>query len=203
MSLPAIVHVARHATPDWARTDIRYDIPPGPPLVEHGVDEARALGVHLRDSGIARLFHSPLVRTAQTATIAAEVAGLEPVRVDAIAEWRSGESETDVLERFRAFWLEAADISRTAGPVALVTHGGPIRALLAHLGLPERELDHYRGQFDHRNPLPPAGVWTTAEVRDSFQHGVTTWRMALSFAPSPFEAYRAADPQPRLRSETR
>ena len=35
-----IVYLARHATPDWNRKDIRYDVAPGPDLVAQGEAEA-------------------------------------------------------------------------------------------------------------------------------------------------------------------
>ena len=35
-----VLYLARHATPDWNMRDIRYDIPPGPPLVPQGEEEA-------------------------------------------------------------------------------------------------------------------------------------------------------------------
>ena len=44
------------------------------------------------------------------------------------------------------------------GPIALFTHGGPVLALLAALGIDDATLETLR-IYDHRNPLPPAGVW--------------------------------------------
>ncbi len=44
------------------------------------------------------------------------------------------------------------------GPVALFSHGGPILALLSALGIDDSTLETLR-IYDHRNPLPPAGVW--------------------------------------------
>jgi hypothetical protein len=76
-----------------------------------------------------------------------------------LAEWERGELEESVLVRFRAFLDDALDESQARGPIVLVTHGGPIRILLADLGLDRAELDHYRRTFDRDNPVPPAGVW--------------------------------------------
>lgn len=178
---PAIVHLARHATPDWSRKDIRYDIPPGPPLTEQGEAEARLLGAYLRDQGVARVYASPLERTRRTAELVGHALDLRPIEEPAIAEWRRDEPETVVRDRFREAWERAAAESLDLGPVAMVTHGGPIRALLAALGMAEAELGHYRAQFDNRNPMPPAGVWSTVRER-----GSDRWRMTLSFAPVPF-----------------
>ena len=44
------------------------------------------------------------------------------------------------------------------GPIALFSHGGPILALLSALGIDDTTLETLR-IYDHRNPLPPAGVW--------------------------------------------
>ena len=57
------IYLARHATPDWNRRDIRYDIAPGPDLVPQGEAEAAQLGEFLRTTGVTRIYASPLVRT--------------------------------------------------------------------------------------------------------------------------------------------
>ena len=59
----AMLYLARHATPDWNMRDIRYDIPPGPPLVPQGEAEAAQLGEFLRQAGVVQIYVSPLVRT--------------------------------------------------------------------------------------------------------------------------------------------
>jgi len=160
----ATVLLARHATPDWNRRDIPYDIPPGPPLTAQGEAEAEKLGHHLLAQGVRKIYASPLVRTLRTAEIAARVCGASLAVAHEIAEWRRDEDEPLVLERTRAFWLRAVHESRTRGPVTLVTHGGCVMAMLHWLGVPQGEMLHYRNQFDHRNPLPPAGVWLTQEA---------------------------------------
>ena len=53
---------------------------------------------------------------------------------------------------FDTAWAEAA-----AGPVAVISHGGPVHVMLEQLGVADDHLWHYRRQFDHQNPLPPAG----------------------------------------------
>ncbi len=174
----AIVYLARHATPDWSRRDIRYDVPPGPPLTPQGQAEARLLGQFFQEAGITRLYASPLERTRHTAALAAEVAGIPVFEEEAIAEWRLGESAEEVLNRFRAFWEEACAESARRGPIGLVTHGGPIRVLLEELGVDRELLAHYQNQFDNRNPLPPAGVWLTRSA-----HGQDGWHLELVFAP--------------------
>ncbi|MGL4651060.1 MAG: histidine phosphatase family protein, partial [Caldilineaceae bacterium] len=162
--LPATVLIARHATPDWSRRDIPYDIPPGPPLTAQVEAEAEKLGSFLREQGVRKIYASPLVRTLKTAEIAARVAGAPVAVAHEIAEWRRDENEALVLERVRSFWLRAVSESRTRGPVTIVTHGGCVLAMLNWLGLPAGEINHYRDQFDHRNPLPPAAAWLTREA---------------------------------------
>ena len=68
------------------------------------------------------------------------------------------------------------------GPIALVTHGGPIRLLLQHLGVAQPCIDFYRRQFDRDNPLPPAGAWC-------FVQNGTIWSGELAFAPQPYRHY--------------
>jgi broad specificity phosphatase PhoE len=173
------IYLARHATPDWSRTDIRYDIPPGPPLTEQGEAEARRLGEFLQPKGIAKVYASPLERTQRTAQLAAELLGLPVVTEELIAEWRRGENETDVAGRFNNFWERICRESEEGGPVLLVTHGGPIKVMLLNLGMPRPVVDEWCRKFDRGNPVPPAGVWLAANSTSEIP-----WRLALLFHPS-------------------
>ena len=177
------IYLVRHATPDWSRTDLRYDIPPGPPLTPVGEEEARKLGEFLHSAGVVKLYASPLERTMRTAELAAAVAALPVVIDEQIAEWRLGEKDEEVLARCRPCVEAALAESLEAGPIALVTHGGPIRLLLQTLGLSQAEVDFYRRQFDRDNPLPPAGVWKLAQ-----QEGTLT-TPEMVFAPQGFKRY--------------
>jgi broad specificity phosphatase PhoE len=181
------VYLVRHATPDWARTDLRYDIPPGPPLTARGEEEAAQLGAFFRQAGVQRVYASPLERARRTAELAAAIAEADVSEEPAIAEWVRGESEVAVLERFLPLWAAACMESEESGAVALVTHGGPIRLLLEHLKLDRAEIDFYRKQFDRDNPLPPAGVWQITRT-----HPDAAWRIELVFAPQPFRRYEPA-----------
>lgn len=172
------VYLARHATPDWSRTDIRYDIPPGPPLTPHGEAEAAKLGEFLRTAGVQRIYASPLERTRRTAEIAGSLVGIEPVTEEAIAEWRRGESEDEVAARFNGLWEKICTEVQSCGPIALVTHGGPVKAMLQSLGMPKATVEEYCRKFDRGNPLPPAGVWlATGNTEDG------TWQLELVFTP--------------------
>lgn len=174
--MTATIYLARHATPDWSRTDIRYDIPPGPPLTAQGESEAEALGSFLRQQGITAIYVSPLERTLRTADIAGEIAGAPVTIEESIAEWRRGEEEGEVVARFATFWEAIRRQAVNEGPIALVTHGGPVAVMLAKLGMSDADLGRYRRQFDRHNPLPPAGVWAATDGGDR-------WQLELVFTP--------------------
>lgn len=186
-----IAYLMRHATPDWSRTDIPYDIPPGPPLTAAGEAEAHSAAEFLATHAITRIYASPLARTHRTAEIVAGHLGLDYTIDPAIAEWRHDEDEDAVTVRSRAFW---DDLWNASHPFAqthgnhyrplIVTHGGPSRLLLQSLGLPLTHMEHFRAQFDHNNPMPPAGIWR-------LDHDSTTrqWSMQLVFAPVEYLSY--------------
>jgi broad specificity phosphatase PhoE len=190
MILPTL-YLIRHATPDWSRTDIPYHLPPGPRLTAHGEQEAAQLGEFLRAMGVRDLWTSPLERCQQTALIAAGVAGLtrapgEPAGLrpePRLAEWQPHEKAPDVLARVWPVWAEAGEVCLAAGPVALVTHGGPISVLLAELGVDPRQIGHYQRIFDRNNPVPPAGAWRA--IRPSPDG---PWSLDLAYTP---EEHRA------------
>lgn len=188
------IYLVRHATPDWSRTDIRYDIPPGPPLTAQGEAEAANLGEFLRTVGIKRIYASPLERTRRTAEIAGGIVGVAPIEEEAIAEWRRGESETEVAARFNGLWEKICSESAAIGPIALVTHGGPVKAMLLSLGLPQTTVDEYCRKFDRGNPLPPAGVWLATGCATE-----TPWDLELIWTPQ--EATKKPL-QPALLTET-
>ncbi len=172
------IYLVRHATPDWSRTDIRYDIPPGPPLTPHGEAEAVKLGEFLRAAGVKRIYASPLERTRRTAEIAGDIVDSIPIEEEAIAEWRRGESEAEVSARFNGLWEKICTESQAIGPIALVTHGGPVKAMLLSLGMPQATVDDYCRKFDRGNPLPPAGVWLATGNMDA-----APWGLELVFTP--------------------
>lgn len=182
-----VIYLARHATPDWNRRDIRYDIAPGPDLLPQGEAEAAQLGEFLRDAGVKRIYASPLVRTRRTAEIAGAIAGATVTVDEAVREYAREENDdvvfTRVYPRLKALLAEAGSHS----PIAIVTHGGPVRVLLERLGLPSDEIWHYRRQFDHQNPLPPAAAWelTPSPVGNE-------WAMRLAFSPIPYTDYLPA-----------
>jgi broad specificity phosphatase PhoE len=177
-SMTQTIYLIRHASPDWERKDIPYDIPPGPPLTDKGQQEAQELGVFLQKAGVRKLYYSPLERSTHTAQIAAAVAGIPLLEQSELAEWVTGEMEAEIHARFWPLMESAMMESVQLGPLGLVTHGGPVAYLLRQLGIDPARLERHRKMFDHRNPLPPAGVW--AARRNSSNDA---WDLQLVFAP--------------------
>ncbi len=171
------VYLARHATPDWSVTDIPYHIPPGPPLIEQGESEAAALGQFLRLQGVKRIFVSPLERCQATAQIAAAAAGARMETVEGLREWQPGEGRELVTARFLPAFETAYRASTQAGPVAMITHGGPIGLMLVELGMDPQTLKDHR-LFDHNNPLPPGGAWEASRTAPD-----GPWNLRLAFVP--------------------
>lgn len=169
----------RHATPEWDRSDIPYDIPPGPPLSLKGEKEARALAAFLKTQAVVRLYSSPFERSTGTARIISALNGI-PYLVDKrLSEWREvAETETRVRRRMASIFARAARESAKIGPIGLVTHAGPVALLLQELGIAPDELAVYRKSFDGPNPLPPAGAWKAQQ-----DPGEDTWNLKLEFTP--------------------
>ncbi len=155
-----------------------------PPLIAQGEAEAARLGEFLRTVGLHKLYVSPLERTLRTAQIAAKIAEVPVMEEEAIAEWRRGESEQQVLERLTPFWEHISQESQENGPIGIVSHGGPVRSLLQYLKLDQAEIDFYRKQFDRDNPVPPAGAWLATRSRFDDR-----WQLELAFTPQPHQVY--------------
>lgn len=180
----SVIYLARHATPDWNRRDIRYDVVPGPDLVPQGEAEAAQLGEFLRSAGVTRIYASPLVRTHRTAEIAGAIAGAQVTVEEAIREMMREENDDGVFARCFPLLEMLINDTPPNRPLALVTHGGPVRVMLERLGLPSDEIWHYRRQFDHQNPLPPAAAWELTRPATG-----STWSMRFAFSPTPYTEY--------------
>jgi len=172
------IYLARHATPDWSRHDLPYHLPPGPPLTETGISEASALGEFLCQAGVQKVFSSPLERCEKTAQIVTRMGGMPLQVIPELQEWQPGEDSQAVHARLWPVFNRAVQISQEAGPVAIITHGGPIGVLLCHLGLGEEGLRRAR-RFDRNNPLPPAGAW---KITPDPLNG--SWSLELVFIPN-------------------
>jgi broad specificity phosphatase PhoE len=171
------IFLARHATPQWMRPEPAYQSMPGPRLNHQGEVEARSLGEFLKVEGIQRVYTSPLERCQQTAWIVARISGAAVEVQPGLAEIHPGEHYESVRQRILPVFEAACRESALSGPHALVTHGGPIAILLRELGLGRNEIQR-KYNFDHGNPLPPAGAWLVERLGND-----KPWSLALIFTP--------------------
>jgi probable phosphoglycerate mutase len=173
-------YLIRHAENDWVGKRIAGWLPEVH-LNEQGRAQAEVLAERLARSGIGAIYSSPLERAVETAAPLARRLGLEVQTSDAIGEvhfgdwtgcdlaaleadprWRwfntfrsgaripGGELMIETQTRFVAE-LERLRDREPGGTVAVVSHGDPIKAALAH----------YAGiQLDlfHRLEISPASV---------------------------------------------
>jgi broad specificity phosphatase PhoE len=160
--------VARHGQTDW-NLERRWQGWADPSLNATGRVQAAAVGEAIAGSGIGAVVSSDLRRASETAEIAAGRLGLavelDPrLREVDVGEWSGlthGEVESRYpqgLERRRSGltgWLEGEELVEMAarvvaalleiggrdrdGPVLVVTHGGPVRAVLTACGVEVRE----------------------------------------------------------------
>ena len=174
------IFLVRHASPDWNLRHIPYDIQPGPPLSLKGEQEAEALAAFLKAHGAVKLYYSPFERSARTAEIISINNRIPSMEEKRLREWRSVDERGEkVGERMSLLFEEISGESADIGPIALVSHGGPIAFLLLALGMEMDKLTEFKKKFDGSNPLPPAGVWS-AEWNEDYK----TWDLNLIFIPS-------------------
>jgi len=159
-----MIYLVRHAATDWS--GVRFCGTTDVALSDEGRRQAAALARVLaeRTRGAASIRTSPARRARETAqAIAGPAAPLiddrlreanfgsceglryedlersEPAVARALLvpgariDWPGGESWSALAARTREAWAEAG---RLPGPVVLVTHGGPARALLELIGCP-------------------------------------------------------------------
>ncbi len=151
-----VVFLARHATPDWNRKDIRYDVAPGPPLVPEGEEEARTLGSYF----CAR----PACAQSLPARLSALCARQNwPVQVAGAASARSKPASQNIAARRTTTRYSHATTTCSSrygreaektGPVAIISHGGPVRVMLERLG--HRQRTHLALSPPIRSPEPAA-----------------------------------------------
>jgi len=174
--LTSCIYLVRHAAPDMQRSDIPYDIPPGPALTAAGELQARLLGEYLHPLQITRLYSSHFLRAQQTAAIAADLVGLAVHIEPGIGEWHASERARDVVARVEPVLDRIKQESERQGPVCLVSHGGPIGVMLRKLGMDREQVDVYRASFGGSTPSPHAGVWRITANGDR-------WEYALVYQP--------------------
>jgi broad specificity phosphatase PhoE len=153
--MPARIILARHGETDW-NLERRWQGHSDRPLNETGREQAEALADELADEPIAAVYSSDLVRAHETARIVAERLGLDVVTVPELRERRFGSWEglqdVEVERRFPGVHgppdgeprdemtrrvlesLQRIAASHEGRTVLVVSHGGPMRAVLRHRG---------------------------------------------------------------------
>ena len=174
------VYLIRHAQPvNLGDASLRYDVPPGPPLSTEGRAQAAMAASFLAGNPPTVVYTSPLDRAIQTAQIMAAQLGV-PLAIDErLAEHRREEAADHVAARVAEFWHErVASALPGSQRVALVSHGSPIKLMLAPLG-DVWTADPERYRFDYGNIVPHAGIWR-ARCTLADNH-LCTWELALIF----------------------
>ena len=92
--------------------------------------------------------------------------------------WQPNENYSDVSDRMKQLLFNVKQQNGNNCKVGLVMHGGPIAVSLGLLGMEEKEITSNR-IYDHKNPLPPAGVWRAELVDEN-----SDWEFELVFAPN-------------------
>lgn len=150
--------LVRHGETDWNR-DRRVQGQTDTPLNATGLAQADALAASLSAEPLVAVYSSDLARARVTAEVVAGVHGL-PVTVDVdlrekdFGTWE-GLTDLEIRERFphvaRGTWGDGETTAQVAeratraivriralqasGNVLVVSHGGTMRAILAHLGV--------------------------------------------------------------------
>jgi len=160
--VPTTILLARHGETDW-NVERRVQGHTDTPLNARGREQSRALADNLAGERLDAVYASDLGRAVETARAVAGPRGLDVVELVELRErhfgtWE-GLSDTEVLERFpdarnQPHWGDGESPAELAsrvlgalrriadtypdGQVLVVTHGGPLRAVLRQC---EVELD--------------------------------------------------------------
>jgi len=150
--------LVRHGETDW-NAERRVQGHSDTPLNETGRAQAAALADALEEKEIDAVYSSDLLRAHETARVVAERRGLEVTAIRDLRErnfgtWE-GLSDDQILERFpeaaKGTWgddesktemarrvydaLQRIAEAHPRGRVVVVSHGGPLRAVLVHCGV--------------------------------------------------------------------
>jgi broad specificity phosphatase PhoE len=148
------LYLVRHAAPNRG-LGVPYNVMPGPPLTEVGLQEAAVTARWLAGRGIQQVLASPFDRTRATAEAIGAALGLPVAFVEALREGGPGEKMDQIRERMAELLGQLDDSPLRC--VALVSHGAPIRALLLHTT--GERIDLKPHVYDYGNCAPTAGVW--------------------------------------------
>jgi uncharacterized phosphatase len=150
--------LVRHGETDW-NLERRVQGHSDTPLNETGRAQAIALADALEGKEIDAVYSSDLLRAHETARVTAERRGLAVTAIRDLRErnfgtWE-GLTDQEIFERFphaqHSSWgdaetrnemagrvlhaLERIALAHPDGHVLVITHGGPVRALLIHCGI--------------------------------------------------------------------
>jgi broad specificity phosphatase PhoE len=150
--------LARHGETDW-NVERRVQGHSDTPLNETGREQASALADELQRERIDAVYSSDLLRAHETARIVADRRGLGVTAIRDLRErdfgtwegltdteiyarhpeaanghWGDGEARADMARRVFDALRRIAE-AHPDGHVLVVTHGGPLRAVLVHCGV--------------------------------------------------------------------
>jgi broad specificity phosphatase PhoE len=150
--------LARHGETDW-NVERRIQGHADTPLNETGRGQAQAMADALAGERIDAVYSSDLLRAHETARIVAERRGLEVTAIRDLRErnfgtwegltddeifarypeaatgsWGDGETREDMAQRVFEALRRIAE-THPEGYVLVVSHGGPLRAVLLHCGV--------------------------------------------------------------------
>lgn len=149
--------LARHGETDWNR-EHRWQGQSDTPLNDTGREQARALAEELAGEPLDAVYSSDLIRAHETARVVAEQRGLDVVAIQDLRErsfgsleglttdeiqtrypgielpWSDGETREAMAERVLGALKRIAETHPDAH-VLVVSHGGPLRAVLTHCGI--------------------------------------------------------------------
>jgi len=149
--------LARHGETDW-NLEHRWQGQSDTPLNDTGRSQARALAQELAAESIDAVYSSDLIRAHETARLIAEPRGLQVIAIRDLRErsfgsveglttdeiqarypgielpWSDGETREAMAARVLGALHRIAETHPDAH-VLVVSHGGPLRAVLTHCGV--------------------------------------------------------------------
>ena len=157
-SAPTIVILVRHAEKG---TDPAND----PPLTTRGTERAAALSEALREAKVAGVYHTPTIRTRETARPVAARFGLTPQLIPLLPRTAQSDAIRAIVRRHPGQTIVLVGHSNTIMPW-LAALGGPVRADLCdheYDGLYTAILDGATtrvidGRYGPPNPTAPTGT---------------------------------------------